>query len=142
MAVCLLVIWFLWNQNGNLQEDIGKAKAAVVQAAQTNSNNLVTITDLGDRLDECVTDRQVDEAANIAVVSALKADILNLEEEGFGVRIEREEIFREPSCEELGELDINAICPALATGLRNSADSLNRSGDTISTSSGEDSPTG
>ena len=139
MAVCLLVIWFLWNQNGNLQEDIGKAKAAVTQAAQTNSNNLVTITDLGDRLDTCVTDREVDEAANIAVVSSLNADILRLEEQGFEIRIETEEIFRDPSCEELGNIDVTAACPALAASMRDSADSLNRSGDPFSTSPGEDS---
>jgi hypothetical protein len=134
VVICLL----LWRQNSNLNEEVGKAKAAVAQAAQTNSNNLVTITDLGDRLDQCVADRLVDEAANVAVVSELKADILELEEEGIGIRIEREEIFREPSCEELGNLDINAICPALATGLRDSANSLNRSGDPASTSPGAD----
>lgn len=137
-VICLL----LWRQNSNLHEDLGQAKAAVTQAAQTNSNNLVTITDLGGRLDKCVTDRQVDEAANVAVVSALKADILGLEQAGIEIRIEREEIFREPSCEELGELDINAVCPALATGLRDSANSLNRGGNTGSQSPGEDSPTG
>lgn len=139
MAVIALL---LWRENSSLHDKLGQAKAAVTQAAQTNSNNLVTITDLGDRLDKCVADRLVDEAANVAVVSALKADILGLEQAGIAVRIEREEIFREPSCEELGELDINAVCPALATGLRDSANSLNRSGDTGSTSSGEDSPTG
>ncbi len=125
IAVCLLAMWFLWNQNGNLQEGMGKAKAAVTQAAQTNTNNLTTIADLGDRLDTCVRDREVDVAAGEAVRSALKADILDLEERGVEIRIEREEIFREPSCEELGNLDINAICPALARGMRVSADSLN-----------------
>lgn len=134
-----IICFLLWNQNGNLQEDIGKAKAAVVQAAQTNSNNLVTITDLGDRLDKCVIDREVDEAANVAVVSSLNADILRLEEQGFEIRIETEEIFRDPSCEELGNIDITAACPALAASMRDSADSLNRSGDPGSTSPGEDS---
>ncbi len=129
LAVAGIAIWFLWIQNGNLQEEMGKAKAAVTQAKQTNSNNLTTITDLGDRLDACVVEREVDEAANVATVSALNADILRLEEEGFEVRIETEEIFREPSCEELGNLDINAVCPALATGLRLSADSLDGGGD-------------
>lgn len=134
-----IICFLLWKQNGNLQEDIGKAKAAVVQAAQTNSNNLVTITDLGDRLDKCVTDREVDEAANVAVVSSLNADILRLEEQGFEIRIETEEIFRDPSCEELGNIDVTAACPALAASMRDSADSLNRSGDPGSESSGEDS---
>lgn len=124
LAMCV-VVGFLWNQNGNLREEMGKAEAAVAQAAQTNTNNLTTITDLSDRLDQCVRDREVDVAAGVAVVSALKADILTLEERGIEVRIEREEIFREPSCEELGSLDINAVCPALATGLRDSANSLN-----------------
>ncbi len=118
-------LWFLWTQNGNLQEEMGKAKAAVTQAKQTNTNNLTTITDLGDRLETCVRDREVDVAAGVALVSALKVDILTLEERGVEIRIEREEIFREPSCEELGNLDINAICPALATGMRAGADSLN-----------------
>ncbi len=125
MAIAVVIIIILWNQNGNLHEEMGQAKAAVNQAKQTNTNNLTTITDLGDRLDTCVRDREVDVAAGVAVVSALKADILTLEERGVEVRIQREEIFREPSCEELGNLDINAICPALATGMRVSADSLN-----------------
>ena len=125
MAIAVVIIIILWNQNGNLHEEMGQAKAAVNQAKQTNTNNLTTITDLGDRLDTCVRDREVDVAAGVAVVSALKADILTLEERGVEVRIQREEIFREPSCEELGNLDINAICPALATGMRAGADSLN-----------------
>lgn len=127
IAVCLLVIWFLWNQNGNLQEDIGKAKAAVEQAAKTNSNNLTTIDDLEERLNTCVTERQVDEAQSEALVSSLNAEILDLQEEGFGVRIETEEIFRDPSCEELGNLDINAICPDLARSMRDSANSIDGS---------------
>ena len=120
-----MLVWFLWTQNGNLQEEMGKAKAAVTQAKQTNTNNLTSIADLGDRLDTCVRDREVDVAAGVAVVSALKADILTLEEHGVEIRIQREEIFREPSCDELGSLDITAICPALSTGLRDSANSLN-----------------
>jgi len=135
VVICLL----LWRQNSNLNEEVGKAKAAVAQAAQTNSNNLITITDLGDRLDKCVADRLVDEAANVAVVSELKADILELEEQGFEIRIETEEIFRDPSCEELGNIDVTAVCPALAASMRDSADSLNRSGDPGSASPGEDS---
>lgn len=124
-----VLAWFLWTQNGSLREDLGQAKAAVAQAAQTNTNNLTTITDLGDRLDACVTEREVDEAANVATVSALNADILRLEEQGFETRIVTEEIFREPSCEELGNLDITAACPALAARLRLSADSLDGGGD-------------
>jgi hypothetical protein len=120
-----VLAWFLWTQNGNLREEIGKAEAAVVQAKQTNDNNLTSITELGDRLDTCVREREVDVAAGVAVVSKLKADILDLEGRSLEVRIEREEIFREPSCEELGELDITAICPALSTSLRERADSLN-----------------
>jgi len=129
LALAVIVIVVLWNQNGSLHEEMGKAEAAVTQAAQTNDNNLTTITDLNDRLDTCVMDREVDLTENEAVVSDLHADILRLEETGFEVRIEREEIFREPSCDELGNLDINAICPALATGLRDSANSLDGSGD-------------
>ncbi len=125
MAIAVIIIIVLWTQNGNLHEEMGKAKAAVTQAKQTNTNNLTTITDLGDRLETCVRDREVDVAAGVALVSALKVDILTLEERGVEIRIEREEIFREPSCEELGNLDINAICPALATGMRAGADSLN-----------------
>ena len=120
-VICLL----LWRQNSNLNEEVGKAKAAVAQAAQTNSNNLTTISDLGDRLDRCVADRLVDEAANVAVVSELKADILELEEEGFEIRIETEEIFRDPSCADLGAINIGAACPALVTSLLDRANSLN-----------------
>lgn len=124
-GIMVVIAFLLWRENSGLHDKLGQARAAVTQAKQTNTNNLTTITDLGDRLDTCVRDREVDVAAGVAVVSALKADILTLEEHGVEIRIEREEIFREPSCEELGNLDINAICPALATGMRVSADSLN-----------------
>lgn len=125
LAVAGIAIWFLWSQNGHLQVEMGKAEAAVSQAAQTNKNNLTEMIDLEDRISTCVRDREVDEAAGVAVVSALKADILTLEERGVEIRIETEEIFREPSCQELGELDVNAICPALATSMRDRANSLN-----------------
>ncbi len=134
VVICLL----LWRQNSNLNEEVGKAKAAVEQAAATNSNNLTTIDDLEERLNTCVTERQVDEAESEALVSSLNAEILDLQEEGFGIRIETEEIFREPSCEELGNLDINAICPDLARSMRDSANSINGSGDPGSTSPGAD----
>lgn len=121
-----LLVWFLWGQNGNLREEMGKAEAAVSQAKQTNDNNLAEMIDLEGRISTCVREREVDMAAGVAVVSALKSDILTLEERGVEVRIETEEIFREPSCEELGSLDINAICPALANSMRDRAASLQR----------------
>lgn len=139
IGIMAVITLLLWRENSSLHDKLGQARAAVTQAAQTNSNNLVTITDLGDRLDSCVTERQVDEAANIAVVSSLNADILRLEEQGFEIRIETEEIFRDPSCEELGNIDVTAVCPALAASMRDSADSLNRSGDPGSSGPGEDS---
>jgi len=125
IAVCVIIIGLLWNQNGKLHETVGLAEAAVLQAKQTNTNNLTTIADLGDRLEKCVRDREVDITAGEAVVSALKADILGLENRDIEVRIQREEIFREPSCKELGELDINAICPRLASSMRERANSIN-----------------
>jgi hypothetical protein len=125
IGIMAVITLLLWRENSSLHDKLGQARAAVTQAKQTNTNNLTTITDLGDRLDTCVRDREVDVAAGEAVQSALKADILDLEERGVEIRIEREEIFREPSCEELGNLDINAICPALARGMRVSADSIN-----------------
>jgi len=128
-AVMVITVIALWNQNGNLRERIGKAEAAVTEAKQTNDSNLTAIADLSDDLDACVTQREVEETANEAVVSGLKSDILKLEQDRVEVRIQREEVFREPSCEELGNLDINAICPALASGLRESARSLDESRD-------------
>ncbi len=128
-GILVVIAALLWRENSALHDKLGQAKAAVAQAAQTNTNNLTTITDLNDRLDACVTEREVDETANAATVSALNADILRLEDQGFEVRIVTEEIFREPSCEELGNLDITAACPALAARLRLSANSLDGGGD-------------
>lgn len=124
----IVIIFLLWNQNGNLREKLRHAEAAISHAGAVNDNNLTTIHDLTDQLNACVTQREVDRTANEAVVSGLKSDIETLERQSVDTRIEREEQFREPSCKELGDIDINAVCPDLASGLRESANSLDRGG--------------
>lgn len=121
MAIAMI---FMWRANANLNEELGQAEQAIAQAAQTNRENQATIEQLRANLGMCVEQRRVDEQANQETVAQLQRDLdaLSLQEER--VRVVREEIFREPSCNELGEMDIAGTCPALADELWRIADRL------------------
>ena len=126
LGVTVIAILFLWNQVGDLREELGTAKAGLAQAGKTNENNVAKIDDLLADKNKCEEERQVDRNDNLATVSALKKDLLAAESASSKVRVETREIFREPSCDEYGRIDINAVCPALAVSVRNTATDLDR----------------
>lgn len=119
-------MFFMFNANASLNERLGAAELSIAQAESTNAINLTAIDTLQAGLNVCVDQRAVDETANAVVVAQLESDLELSQERADRVRIVREEIFRDPSCAELGSLDIGAACPALLTSLLNSSDSLNR----------------
>lgn len=136
LGVAVIIIGFLFNQNGNLKEDLGANKQALAQCASANKTNVSNFDDVNDRLTACVDQTAVDEAANEVTIANLEARYARLEIRKDRIQIKREEIFRDPDCAELRDLDINAICPAWTGELRERATSLGRSRDTRSPNSG------
>ncbi len=119
-----IVMFFLFRANASLNEEVGAARVSIAQAELTNETNLGTIDDLINRNNVCVAQRAADLENNEATVAQLESDFAALEAQEERVRIVREEIFREPSCAELGAISITAVCPALASSLLNRADSI------------------
>lgn len=122
MAIALA---FTWRQNMKLSEALGAAELSIQQAEVTNEENLSTIMSLQVNLSTCVDQRRVDEQQNQTTIIELRRDIEELEGREQEVRIVREEIFRDPSCAELGAIDIGAACPALGVSLFDRANDLN-----------------
>lgn len=113
-----LIIWFLFSQNGNLKEDLGAANQALNQAALTNKNNVANFDRVNGELRICVNQFAVDQKQNEVTVANLEARYARLEIRKNRVEIRREEIFRDPRCSELRDLDMAAICPDWASELR------------------------
>ena len=130
LGVSIIITAFLFNQNGNLKEDLGAHKTALDQAALANATNVKNFDDVNDRLTVCVDQSAVDEAANEVTIANLEARYARLEIRKNRVEIRREEIFRDPKCAELRDLDMAAICPDWAAELRQRAATLGGDGDT------------
>ena len=130
LGVSIIITAFLFNQNGNLKEDLGAHKTALDQAALANATNVKNFDDVNDRLTVCVDQSAVDEAANEVTIANLEARYARLEIRKNLVEIRREEIFRDPKCAELRDLDMAAICPDWANELRIRAATLGGDGDT------------
>lgn len=135
-AAMAIAIFFMWKANAALNHDLGAARISIEQAALTNTTNLVTITNLTTEINQCVDQQAIDEAANQETLVALRVQIADLEAREPLVRIIREEIFRDPSCEVLGNLDLGAACPALVDSLRERSHGLDPDRDTGSEGAG------
>lgn len=141
-AAMVIAIFFMWKANAALNEEVGAARVSIQQAELTNTTNLVTITTLTTQINQCVDQQAIDEAANQQTLVALRVQIADLEAREPLVRIIREEIFRDPSCEVLGNLDLGAACPALVDSLRERSHGLDPGGDSGSESAGADTDAG
>lgn len=130
LGISILITVFLFNQNGNLKEDLGANKTALDQAVLTNATNVKNFDDVNDRLMACVDQSAVDEAANEVTIANLEARYARLEIRKNRVEIRREEIFRDPKCAELRDLDMAGICPDWAAELRIRAATIGGDGDT------------
>lgn len=129
LVICLIIIGFLWHKNGVLHEDLGANKQALDQAVLANETNVSNFDDVNSRLTACVDQTAVDKAANEVTIANLEASYARLEIRKDRIQIKREEIFRDPDCAELRDLDINAICPAWSGELRLRAASIGGDGD-------------
>ena len=124
-----IIILFLWHKNGQLREDLGAQKQALTQAAAANKTNVENFDRVNADLTACVDQVAVDKAANETTIANLEARYARLEIRKDRVQIRREEIFRDPNCAELRDLDMAAICPDWADELRIRATTLGGDGD-------------
>ncbi len=136
LGISILITVFLFNQNGNLKEDLGASEQALDQAALTNKTNVDNFDRVNGELTACVDEFAVDKAANEVTVANLEARYARLEIRSRDVEIRREEIFRDPECAELRDLDMDAICPDWANELRLRATTLGGDGDQGSAGAG------
>ena len=108
------------------QEALGESRQALDQAVLANNVNQETITQVTMTLDSCIAGRAVDEQQNQVTIAALQVEAAELATRATEVRVVREEVFRDPTCNEVGSLDIDLLCPAWSDELRERATTLNR----------------
>jgi hypothetical protein len=129
LGISILITVFLFNQNGNLKEDLGASEQAIDQFVLTNKTNIDNFDRVNGELTACVDEFAVDKVANEVTVANLEARYARLEIRKDRIQIRREEIFRDPQCAELRDLDIGDICPDWATELRVRAATIGGDGD-------------
>lgn len=114
------LIW-LWVANQRLNQKTGALEAALETATAVNQTSQQALTDAVQANQTCMAKFKQTEDQNARALENLAKDYIELEARKQRVQIRREEIFREPSCKELGEINIAVVCPTLATRLRNQA---------------------
>jgi len=105
-------------------EELGTHQQALDQATLANQENQITIVAITAELNTCVDERTIDEQQNEIALANLQTRAVELEARAREAVVIREEIFRDATCEQLGNLDIGSLCPAWATELRERASSL------------------
>lgn len=118
LAVMGLLTAVLGWQLLSAQEALGESRQALDQAVLANDVNQDTIAQVTSTLDSCIAGRAIDEQQNAIVVAELQASASELATRAIEVRVVREEVFRDPTCNELGSLDIDLLCPAWSDELR------------------------
>ncbi len=126
LAVMGLLTAVLGWQLLSAQEALGESRQALDQAVLANNVNQETITQVTMTLDSCIAGRAVDEQQNQVTIAALQVEAAELATRATEVRVVREEVFRDPTCNEVGSLDIDLLCPAWSDELRERATTLNR----------------
>lgn len=120
--------------------EVAKAKVAVDQAEQVNTENLDTITDLETRLTDAVEGRRADEARQETAAQNWNVEREKLRAAANEIRTETIEVYRDPTCADLAKINVTAICPAFVSGMRQRADRVNEGRDSRSPGPGTDSP--
>ena len=109
-----------------LKKENAAYEVAVEQCAKTNKANKTVVEFLKLQNSQCLDARREDETRLANAAAAWEAEKAALIERGQEVEVRNVEVYREPSCAELAQLDISAVCPDLANGLRQRAESYNR----------------
>jgi hypothetical protein len=119
-ALVIAVALLSW-QNRRLAGELGATKLSIENATRAAEANLEAFNRVDELNKICIADRQADEEANRITVVELNAELAAARSRSERVRLVREEIFRDPTCEEIGAIDIAAQCPAWAGSLRERA---------------------
>lgn len=108
--------------------EVAKARQAVDQAEQVNTENQATIDDLVERLNEAVTENEADEARHLTATHNWEVERAELRAAANEIRTETIEVYRDPTCADLAKINLTAICPAFVNGMRQRADRINENG--------------
>ena len=121
--------------------EVAKAKVAVDQAKQVNTENLETIVDINERLTDAVEGRRADERRQVETAHKWEVEREQLNALANEIRTETVEVYRDPKCADLAKLDITNICPAYVSGMRQRADRINEGRNSGSPGPGTDAVT-
>jgi len=109
-----------------LQKENAAYVVAVEQCVKTNTQNKNAIRTIKLINEQCLDARRADETNVANQVAAWNAEKALLTEKAAQIEIRNVEVFRDPNCSELAQMDINNICPAFVERLRQRAESYNR----------------
>lgn len=110
---------------GSLKEENARYEVAVDQCAKTNRQNKDVVEFLKLQNTQCLDGRRSDETqhANAVVAWTVERELLKARaDEKAGDIVE---VYREPNCADLAQLNLTDACPGLVNGLRRRAESHN-----------------
>lgn len=125
----LVIIGLLWNQNTELNREVGRLQTGVATATLVNERTLGSLQTLKLANDMCNAQWDRVREHNETVVERFNASSNDLQEQHKRRLKELEKIFNETSCRTLGGISISTACPAAARGLRTSATRIDRTAD-------------
>lgn len=109
-----------------LQKENAAYETAVEQCAKTNAQNKDVVEFLKLQNTQCLDDRRADETNVANQVAAWNAEKALLTEKAEQIEIRNVEVFRDPDCSELAQMDITNICPDFVNRMHDRAESYNR----------------
>lgn len=110
----------------SLQAENAKYETAVAQCAKTNSQNKDVIEFQKIQNKQCLEDRREDETRLANANAAWEAERQLLKEKADNAERTTVEVYRDPDCAELAQMDITNVCPDFVDGLRQRAEGYNR----------------
>lgn len=118
-AIVVSVLAVLWANNKSLRADIVLLEADLDTAIQATVANEKVIGELRDTNNACVRGREADLLEYRLAQERWEVREGQLERDRAKAEADARKVFTEDaSCEELGNFNVNAACPALAEQLR------------------------
>ena len=124
IVLALSLTWQTWRVNSLVTEN-AKYEVAVEQCAVTNAANKDVVEFLQLQQDQCLAGRQADETNLANQVAAWNAEKALLKEKADNVKAQSIEVYRDPDCAELAQLNITNVCPDFVDGLRKRSENYN-----------------
>ena len=123
LILAAVLVW-LWTSNQSLNQTIGELETQLSVQRTVNAQNQTELTEALDANRECIANFEAAQQRSEQTIENLRTRFAQLEVFAGQIRVEREVIFREPSCRELGQIDIDAVCPALSERVRRQSTAL------------------